>query len=63
MLARECGCCISTRGLSHAIVAVASQVIQAAVLDVLTTQCDRHTENVFVTREGQLQVGSDEASW
>jgi hypothetical protein len=34
-----------------------SQVIQAAVLDLLTTQCDRHTENVFVTREGQLQVG------
>ncbi len=27
------------------------------MLDVLTAQCDRHSENVFIDKAGRLQVG------
>ncbi len=30
------------------------QVIQQTVLDLLTAQCDRHSENVFITEDGSL---------
>lgn len=30
------------------------QVIQQTVLDLLTAQCDRHSENVFITPAGDL---------
>ncbi|GFR41959.1 hypothetical protein Agub_g2756 [Astrephomene gubernaculifera] len=31
-----------------------TQVVQQTVLDLLTAQCDRHSENVFITPAGQL---------
>ncbi|KAG2495396.1 hypothetical protein HYH03_006663 [Edaphochlamys debaryana] len=31
-----------------------TQVVQQTVLDFLTAQCDRHSENVFITQSGQL---------
>lgn len=32
------------------------QVLLGAMLDLLTVQCDRHSENIFIDRHGQVQV-------
>ncbi|KAI8464996.1 MAG: hypothetical protein J3K34DRAFT_380094 [Monoraphidium minutum] len=44
-----------------------SDVIQAAVFDLLTSQCDRHAQNVYVSRAGRLSlIDNDQAygsSW
>lgn len=39
-----------------------SDVISAAIFDLLTSQCDRHAQNVYVSRDGRLSlIDNDQA--
>ncbi|KXZ44687.1 hypothetical protein GPECTOR_63g16 [Gonium pectorale] len=58
----------TTRGAEHAMYELLTkkmnrtQVVQQTVLDLLTAQCDRHSENVFITNAGQLSfIDNDRA--
>lgn len=33
-----------------------TRVVQAAMLDLLTSQCDRHSQNVFMDEHGKLTL-------
>ncbi len=38
------------------------QVVQQSVLDLLTAQCDRHAENIFIAADGSLSfIDNDRA--
>ena len=39
-----------------------AQVLQGSVMDLLTAQCDRHSENIFIDRDGQLQYIDNDKS-
>ncbi|KAL6755005.1 hypothetical protein V8C86DRAFT_2686314 [Haematococcus lacustris] len=38
-----------------------SQVVRAAIFDLLTSQCDRHAQNIFIDEEGRLRLIDNEA--
>lgn len=38
------------------------QVIRAAIFDLLTSQCDRHAQNIFVNEHGQIKLIDNEAA-
>ena len=38
-----------------------TQVIRAAIFDLLTSQCDRHSQNIFIDEGGQLTLIDNEA--
>eukprot|EP00798_Chlamydomonas_sp_ICE-L_P018467 gene18467-24958_t len=33
-----------------------TQVVKAAIFDLLTSQCDRHAQNIFISEEGQIAL-------
>ena len=38
------------------------QVVLASIMDLLTAQCDRHSENIFINLDGSLQfIDNDRA--
>ncbi len=46
----------SSKAPSFPLPATPLQLVLASVFDLLTGQCDRHSENVFVTAEGRLTL-------
>ncbi|KAG1662705.1 hypothetical protein FOA52_014570 [Chlamydomonas sp. UWO 241] len=39
-----------------------TQVVRAAIFDLLTSQCDRHAQNIFINEAGQLMLIDNEAA-
>lgn len=39
-----------------------TQVIRGAIFDLLTSQCDRHAQNIFVNEAGQIKLIDNEAA-
>lgn len=33
-----------------------SRVVRAAIYDLLSSQCDRHAQNVFITEQGEVKL-------
>uniref|UniRef100_A0A7S0RET0 PI3K/PI4K catalytic domain-containing protein n=1 Tax=Chlamydomonas leiostraca TaxID=1034604 RepID=A0A7S0RET0_9CHLO len=38
-----------------------TQVVRGAIFDLLTSQCDRHAQNIFINEDGQLKLIDNEA--
>mmetsp|Transcript_5477 Transcript_5477/g.12120 ORF Transcript_5477/g.12120 Transcript_5477/m.12120 type:complete len:525 (+) Transcript_5477:133-1707(+) len=39
-----------------------TQVVRAAIFDLLTSQCDRHAQNIFINEQGQIRLIDNEAA-
>ena len=39
-----------------------TKVVRAAIFDLLTSQCDRHAQNIFINERGQLTLIDNEAA-
>ncbi len=33
-----------------------TRVVRAAIYDLLSSQCDRHAQNVFITEQGEIKL-------
>jgi hypothetical protein len=39
-----------------------TKVVRAAIFDLLTSQCDRHAQNIFMSENGQLTLIDNEVA-